>query len=51
MGIYTEFIRSIPVCFQSREAIMMTRLIRHFFQEDNPWDCYVDLLANLPDNF
>jgi hypothetical protein len=30
---------------------MITRIIQSFIQEPNAWDSYIDLMANLPDNF
>lgn len=30
---------------------MIARIIQHFIQEPNAWDYYVDIMANLPDNF
>lgn len=29
---------------------MITRFIQRFFQEEQAWDCYVDILAGIPDN-
>ena len=29
---------------------MIARLIQYFIHEDQPWDCYVDVLAGIPEN-
>jgi hypothetical protein len=39
------------IWIRSQEAIMITRIIQSFIQEQHAWDCYIDIMANLPDNF
>ncbi len=30
---------------------MIARFIQRFIEEEHAWDCYIDALAGLPDNF